>query len=401
MTKADLKVCIVGLGYIGLPTAALLANSGYDVLGVDIKHDVVRTINEGNIHIVEPDLDELVRVAVSNKKLRASLDPYYADVFIIAVPTPFKENNKPDVSFVESAVRAISPYVRKESIIILESTSPVGTTKKISMILQEQGVSLDDVFIAYCPERVLPGRIIEELVENDRVVGGINDKSTRVVKAFYQTFVKGSILESDSNTAEMCKLVENAFRDVNIAFANELSMICDLASVDVRKLIELANHHPRVNILQPGVGVGGHCIAVDPWFLVSDFPECTNLIRTSREVNVRKTTWVVNKIKEAIEKFKVEKGRSPEVSIFGLSFKPDIDDLRESPALEVANSISNFLPGANWVEPNIYNYPGKELVPIDVGLESDIICILQKHTMFKSLKFSQKTIILDFCGLLS
>ncbi|MGB5604928.1 MAG: UDP-N-acetyl-D-mannosamine dehydrogenase, partial [Gammaproteobacteria bacterium] len=298
MNAFDKRICVVGLGYIGLPTASLLGTKGYSVYGVDTSQVVVDTINKGDIHIVEPDLDVLVKSAVLSGRLSAGLEPKAADIFILAVPTPFKDNNQPDLSFVEAATRMISPYVEAGNLVILESTSPVDTTNGVvAKILKEAGHDIArDIYIAHCPERVLPGRILTELVENDRIGGGINKISTEKAVEFYSTFVRGEVLATDSRTAEMAKLTENSFRDVNIAFANELSLICDQEGINVWELIALANRHPRVNILKPGPGVGGHCIAVDPWFIVARAPELARLIRTAREVNDFKPDWVVNKV---------------------------------------------------------------------------------------------------------
>ena len=293
---SDLKICILGLGYIGLPSAALLANRGYLVQGVDISPDVVDTINQGEIHIVEPDLDSFVHSAVNSGHLKASLNPEFADVFIIAVPTPFREGFVPNIDYVLDATRAIVPVVKAGDLVILESTSPVGTTEKVAEVLRESGVDTNAVHIAHCPERVLPGHIMRELVENNRIVGGTTPEASEKVAAFYRTFVTGEVLVTDARTAEMAKLTENSFRDVNIAFANELSLLSDKFGIDVWELIRLANRHPRVNILQPGTGVGGHCIAVDPWFIVHEGGDDARLIRSGREVNTRKTEWVVEKI---------------------------------------------------------------------------------------------------------
>ncbi|KZX77653.1 UDP-N-acetyl-D-mannosaminuronic acid dehydrogenase, partial [Oleiphilus sp. HI0009] len=327
MEKEFRSVCVMGLGYIGLPTASLLGTKGYQVTGVDVSPKVVETINQGKIHIVEPDLDLLVKSAVNSGNLKASLEPCKADVFIIAVPTPFKEGYEPDLSYVEQATRNIAPFVESGNLVILESTSPVGTTDLVAKILSEAGHDTQgDVFVAHCPERVLPGRILIELVQNDRIVGGINEASTDAAATFYKEFVSGEVLETSAKTAELSKLTENSFRDVNIAFANELSLICDQEHIDVWELISLANRHPRVNILQPGPGVGGHCIAVDPWFIIHRNPEQAKLIRTAREVNDHKPEWVISKVREKAERFK-----RPVIACLGLAFKADVDDLRESP----------------------------------------------------------------------
>ncbi|MBS1671486.1 MAG: UDP-N-acetyl-D-mannosamine dehydrogenase [Bacteroidetes bacterium] len=379
------KVCIIGLGYIGLPTAALLANNNYHVHGVDINEHAVNTINKGQIHIVEPELDTFVKNAVSNNFLKAYLQPAEADVFIIAVPTPFHEGFKPNIDYVLKATKSIASFVKEGNLIILESTSPVGTTEKVLETLKECGVNTDKIFAAYCPERVLPGKIMKELVENDRIVGGVNKESTEKVVAFYKTFVKGEVLATNARTAEMCKLTENSYRDVNIAFANELSMICDKASIDVWELISLANHHPRVKILQPGAGVGGHCIAVDPWFIVADFPEEAKIIKAAREINDFKTQWVIEKIKNTALQFELDNKRKPVVACMGLAFKPDIDDLRESPALEVANEISKSL-NVICVEPNVTTVKNLKLVSMKGAIQqADIVCFLVKHKEFKNV----------------
>ena len=394
------KVCIVGLGYIGLPTAALLANNNYHVHGVDINEHAVNTINKGQIHIVEPELDTFVKNAVSNNFLKAYLQPAEADVFIIAVPTPFHEGFKPNIDYVLKATKSIASFVKEGNLIILESTSPVGTTEKVLETLKECGVNTDKIFAAYCPERVLPGKIMKELVENDRIVGGVNKESTEKVVAFYKTFVKGEVLATNARTAEMCKLTENSYRDVNIAFANELSMICDKASIDVWELISLANHHPRVKILQPGAGVGGHCIAVDPWFIVADFPEEAKIIKAAREINDFKTQWVIEKIKNTALQFELDNKRKPVVACMGLAFKPDIDDLRESPALEVAKAIHETNLNVICVEPNVATVKGLKLVSTTEAIQqADIICYLVKHKEFLNLSNINKKIVLNFCDI--
>ncbi|MCZ2299239.1 MAG: UDP-N-acetyl-D-mannosamine dehydrogenase [Chitinophagales bacterium] len=398
MNKEIEKICIVGLGYIGLPTAALMANNGYKVHGVDVKENVVNTINKGEIHIVEPDLDKYVKTAVNNGTLKASLQAQEADVFIIAVPTPFHAGFKPNIDYVLDAAKKIAPFVKEGNIVILESTSPVGTTEKVAEVLSNNGVNINNVYIAYCPERVLPGKIMKELVENDRIVGGINTQSTNTVVSFYKTFVKGEVLATNARTAEMCKLTENSYRDVNIAFANELSMICDRAGINVWELIELANHHPRVKILQPGAGVGGHCIAVDPWFIVSDFPTDAKLIKAGREVNDFKTEWVVEKIKNTALQFELNNKRKPVIACMGLAFKPDIDDLRESPAVEIAHHLLTEEVKVVCVEPNIEGHKTLPLVTLEYATENaDIICYLVKHSRFLNHSITDK-IIVDFCG---
>ncbi|MDK8463855.1 UDP-N-acetyl-D-mannosamine dehydrogenase [Marinobacter sp. SS13-12] len=394
---SDLKICIVGLGYIGLPSAALLANRGYYVQGVDISAEVVDTINQGDIHIIEPDLDLFVHSAVHSGHLSASLQPEPADIFILAVPTPFHDGFVPNIDYVLNATRAIAPVVKTGDLVILESTSPVGTTEKVAETLREDGVDTSAIYIAHCPERVLPGHIMRELVENDRIVGGITPEASENVAAFYRTFVTGEVLVTDARTAEMAKLTENSFRDVNIAFANELSLLSDKFGIDVWELIRLANRHPRVNILQPGTGVGGHCIAVDPWFIVHEGGDDARLIRSGREVNTRKTEWVVEKIKSLVSGFREQYGREPVVACMGLAFKPNIDDLRESPALWVFQQLisSGIQPLA--VEPNLKEHASITLTPWkDAVGEADIVVYLVAHREFEKLEVAGQ--VLDFCG---
>jgi len=391
---------MLGLGYIGLPTAALMAKSGVKVLGVDINKEVVETVNKGEIHIVEPELGGLVKYVIDNQLLKASTSVTESDVFLIAVPTPFRENHQPDISYVEAATRMIIPFLREGNLFIIESTSPIYTTEKMAdLIYSERPELKDKISIAYCPERVLPGNVIYELENNDRVIGGINPESTKAACAFYRKFVKSELHETNARTAEMCKLVENSSRDVSIAFANELSLICDKANINVWELIQLANKHPRVNILQPGTGVGGHCIAVDPWFIASDFPEEARIIRTAREINNYKTLWVIEKIKTSIFKFQKENMRQPNVALMGLAFKPNIDDLRESPAKTVADSLLKFGEAEYLlVEPNINKYNGTGLTNyMDAYEKADIIVYLVAHKEFFGLE--PKTGELDFCGI--
>jgi len=426
------KICIVGLGYIGLPTAALLANRGYKVHGADVVQVVVDTINKGKIHIVEPELDTFVRAAVESGRLKADTKPAESDVFIIAVPTPFHPKDNPaacptpNIDYVMSATRNIAPYIREGNIIILESTSPVGTTHKISELLAEMRPELfsfydethkgtdmpsqraqstyplspekSKIFISHCPERVLPGRIMHELVMNDRIVGGITHEATKKTAQFYRTFVQGEVLETDARTAEMAKLTENSFRDVNIAFANELSILCDQFGINVWELIQLTNRHPRVKILQPGSGVGGHCIAVDPWFIVDASKGSARLIETARRVNDYKSEWIIEKIKNAALKFENEKGLKPKIACLGLAFKPDIDDLRESPALYITRSLIAEGHEVLAVEPNIIKFKEFKIYDFEKAINlADIIVFLVAHKPFKGIKISDKP-VMDFCG---
>ncbi len=394
------SVVMMGLGYIGLPTAALIASRGLKVTGVDIREHVVETINKGEIHIVEPDLDGLVHKVVKDEFLIALTKPISADVYLIAVPTPFKENHEPDLSYVASAVRSIIPTLTKGALVILESTSPVGTTRKMEKLIFEERPELKgNLFLAYCPERVLPGNIIYELKHNDRAIGGIDKASTEKAISFYKHFVTGELHATNAKTAEMVKLVENASRDNQIAFANELSIICDKAEINVWEMIALANKHPRVNILNPGTGVGGHCIAVDPWFIVSEFPEESTLIRKSRETNTYKTQWVLEKIKNTALSFKIENNKDAVIACMGLAFKPNIDDLRESPALLVNDALINEGFHILSVEPNLETTSKRDLTTISEAVNNaDIVVYLVAHKEFKDLKVSENKIVLDFCG---
>jgi UDP-N-acetyl-D-mannosaminuronic acid dehydrogenase len=395
------KICVLGLGYIGLPTASILATKGFSVVGVDVNPKVVDTINKGNIHIVEPDLDILVKSAALSGNLTASAKPQEADVFIIAVPTPFKKDKKPDLSFVEGATESIIPVLKKGNLVILESTSPVGTTESqvSAKIAAKTGWKPgEDYFVAHCPERVLPGRILRELVDNDRIIGGINRASAEVARDLYKTFVSGNIFLTDCNTAEMSKLVENASRDVNIAFANELSMICDRLGIRVWEVIELANKHPRVNILQPGPGVGGHCIAVDPWFIVDSAPQEARLIRMAREVNDSKPHFVVEKVKKQAQKFK-----APVIGCLGLAYKNDVDDLRESPALDITRALIKEDVGTILAcEPYAKEFKEFPLHPLDKVLkESDILVLLVNHKQFYDIdrELLKEKIVIDTRGI--
>ena len=392
------KICVIGLGYIGLPTAALLANRGYDVHGVDVVQNTVDTINRGEIHIVEPELDTFVKAAASSGKLKADLKPCEADVFIIAVPTPFHEGFVPNIDYVVSATKTIAPFVKENDVVILESTSPVGTTDKVEEVLVSEGIDTSKLFIAHCPERVLPGHIMRELVENDRIVGGTTPEATLQAVEFYKTFVSGEVLSTDARTAEMAKLTENSFRDTNIAFANELSILCDKFEIDVWELISLTNRHPRVNVLKPSAGVGGHCIAVDPWFIVHAGGDDAKIIRTAREVNTYKTEWSIEKIKNAALRFEAENGRKAKVACMGLAFKPDIDDLRESPALFITKRLISDGLDVLAVEPNIETYKEIEIVDYKKAIkQADIVTFLVAHKEFKELDMKSE---LDFCGVL-
>ena len=396
------EVVTVGLGYIGLPTSALIASHGTNVLGIDINQKVVDTINQGKIHIVEPDLDEIVSKAVSNGFFKASTKPISANVYLIVVPTPFIGNHEPDISFVEAATKGIIPLLKEGDLYIIESTSPIGTTEKIQKLIFASRPELEGaIHIAYCPERVLPGNVMHELVENDRVIGGVDEVSTQKAISFYSKYVKGELHATNARTAEMCKLVENSSRDVQIAFANELSLICDKADINVWELINLANKHPRVNILQPGCGVGGHCIAVDPYFIVSDYPMESKIIGTAREVNNYKSFWCAEKIQSEKLKFELNNGRKPKTALMGLAFKPNIDDLRESPAkyiaqkvLQNSNNEEHFI-----VEPNIKSHSVYKLTDYkDAINKADIIVFLVGHDEFKQLNTSSNKIVLNFCG---
>jgi UDP-N-acetyl-D-mannosaminuronic acid dehydrogenase len=393
---------MIGLGYIGLPTAALIASNNVKVHGVDINPKVVETINRGEIHIVEPALDIAVASAVKNGYLKADITPVEANTYIIVVPTPFKGKNDPDISFVEAATKAVIPLLKDGDLYIIESTSPIGTTEKMmDLIYSSRSELTNKINIAYCPERVLPGNVMHELVHNDRVIGGVNEASTQKAIAFYDKYVKGELHATNSKTAEMCKLVENSSRDVQIAFANELSLICDKAGINVWELIKLANKHPRVNILQPGCGVGGHCIAVDPYFIVSDYPMESKIIGTAREVNNYKSFWCAEKIQSEKLKFELEHGRKPKVALMGLAFKPNIDDLRESPAKYIAQKVLQNDSNGDYfiVEPNIKNHNVFKLTNYKTASEAaDIIAFLVAHDEFKTLAISVEKVVLDFCG---
>jgi UDP-N-acetyl-D-mannosaminuronic acid dehydrogenase len=395
-------ISVIGLGYIGLPTAAVLASRGINVVGVDVQQEVVDMINQGKIHIVEPGLEALVHSSVRAGKFRATVETEKADAFLIAVPTPFMDGHKPDLTYVQASVRAIAKVLEKGNLIVLESTSPVGTTEQMIDWLCDERPDLSfpifcsdeesDIAIAYCPERVLPGCVVRELIENDRIIGGVTPKCADLAQKLYKIFVEARCFITDCRTAELSKLVENSFRDVNIAFANELSLISDKLKINVWELIRLANRHPRVDILQPGPGVGGHCIAVDPWFIVDSAPLESRLIRTARIVNDSKPEYVLNKVKQAIQILSKELIEL-RITCLGLSFKPDIDDLRESPALDIAKQIGLMGFIKNYiVEPNIKVLPKgfdvltNELCDLELAIEvSDIVVLLVDHTSFKAI----------------
>ncbi|CAB3806020.1 UDP-N-acetyl-D-mannosamine dehydrogenase [Paraburkholderia fynbosensis] len=414
------KISIIGLGYIGLPTATLFASRKLRVIGVDVSAAVVETINRGDIHIVEPELDILVRAAVGSGYLRATTSVERADAFVIAVPTPLAADHKPDLSYIEAAAKSIAPVLEKGNLVVLESTSSVGSTELLARWMSEirpelsfphQAGETSDIRIAHCPERVLPGRIVHELVANDRVIGGMTSKCSEAAIALYRLVVQGRCIVTDVRTAEMCKLAENSFRDVNVAFANELSMVCDKLGIDVWELIALANRHPRVNILQPGCGVGGHCIAVDPWFIVDSAPEEAQLIRTARNVNDAKPDWVIGKVDEAVTQL-VNSGMPAEdicIACLGISYKPDIDDLRESPALEIARTLAKRRDTmVAIVEPNLKTLPEDlrlEKVAFmrfeEAILEANIVVLLVDHAEFKNAKPKLKSaqVLIDTRGI--
>jgi UDP-N-acetyl-D-mannosaminuronic acid dehydrogenase len=419
MSLLKKKVSVIGLGYIGLPTAAILASAGHDVIGVDISQKVVDIINQGKAHIVEPELNDLVQNAVFSGRLRAVTNVVPSDIFIIAVPTPLENGNRPDSSFIEAASCAIAPHLKGGDLVILESTSPVGTTEKLALRLSSKrpdlkfpanSADVGDISLAYCPERVLPGNIVSEIVSNDRVIGGLTPECSERAAQFYTSFVRGRCVKTNARTAEMTKLTENAFRDVNIAFANELSTICDYLDINVWELISLANRHPRVNILSPGPGVGGHCIAVDPWFIVDSAPQFARLIKTARNVNDDKPHWVVSKIEEAASNTKALLGREITIAFLGLAFKANIDDLRESPSLEIVKQISKkrLSPSLLVVEPYIDAIPTEllghleiELVELDVALQSaDLIVLLVNHIQFMSIQHENVSdkVVIDTIG---
>ena len=421
MPDGDFRtVSVIGLGYIGLPTAAVLASRKLRVIGVDVNEKAVDTINRGEVHIVEPDLDIVVRAAVKDGCLRATTVPEPADAFLIAVPTPFKgEAHDPDLAYIEKAARSIAPVLRPGNLVVLESTVPVGATEQLAGWLAEARSDLSfpqthgeasDIRIAHCPERVLPGNVLNELVKNDRVIGGVTPRCAEAALALYRTFVAGECVRTTARTAEMAKLAENSFRDVNIAFANELSVICDALEIDVWELVDLANRHPRVNILRPGPGVGGHCIAVDPWFIVSRSPEHARLIRTAREINDAKPRWVLEKAKAAVggilQAHPDRSARQVTVACYGLAYKPDIDDLRESPAVAIAQALAHEHPGRVLaVEPNISELPerlcGVELAGLEEALSlAEVHVVLVAHKQFTQVDWTAVNgAILDMQGI--
>ena len=397
------SVVTIGLGYIGLPTSALIASNGVPVYGVDINQNIVDTINRGEIHIVEPELDGIVKKAVEKGLLKAGTKAINSDIYLIVVPTPFKGDHEPDISYVEAATEGIIPLLKEDDLYIIESTSPIGTTEKMKdLIYSKRPELIGKINNAYCPERVLPGNVMYELVHNDRVIGGIDEESTEKAISFYRQFVKGELHRTNARTAEMCKLTENASRDVQIAFANELSLICDKADINVWELIKLANKHPRVNILQPGSGVGGHCIAVDPYFISSNFPLESKIIRSAREINNYKTFWCFEKIQKEVDNYTRTNNTYPSVAICGLAFKPNIDDLRESPALSIAHKAKNSLKEVqlHFIEPNISEHKDFKISDITKLRECNIVVFLVAHKEFNQDLISENSIVLDFCNAL-
>ena len=393
----------MGLGYIGLPTAIIAAKHGVQVTGVDINPKVVEMTNQGKLHIIEPGMEEYLQEVVKNGILKASTTPEVSDAYFMVVPTPFKGNHEPDISYVEAATRAVLPLLKEGDLYVIESTSPVGTTDKMKdLIFSERPELTDKIYIAYCPERVLPGNVIYELVHNDRVIGGMNEESTTKAIEFYSQFVTGTLHRTNCKTAEMCKLTENSSRDVQIAFANELSLICDKAGINVWELINLANKQPRVNILQPGCGVGGHCIAVDPYFITADFPMESKIIGTAREINNYKSFWCAEKVQNEMLKFELKNGRKPCVAMMGLAFKPNIDDLRESPSKYIVTKVMQACNNADIliVEPNVATHHVFKLTDYKEAYEqADIVVVLTAHDPIKTLEWNDDKVILDFCGI--
>ncbi|MCC8036953.1 MAG: UDP-N-acetyl-D-mannosamine dehydrogenase [Bacteroidales bacterium] len=398
-----MKACFMGLGYIGLPTAIIAAKHGIQVVGVDVNPEVVKKTNAGELHIIEPGLAQYLKEVIADGSLVATDSPQESDAYFMVVPTPFKGNHVPDVSFVEAATRAVIHYLKPGDLYVIESTSPVGTTEQMAELIYKERPELKGkLYIAYCPERVLPGNVIYELVNNDRVIGGIDEASTQKAMEFYSQFVKGTLHPTNARTAEMCKLTENSSRDVQIAFANELSMICDTAGINVWELIHLANKHPRVNILQPGCGVGGHCIAVDPYFITALYPKESRLIATARSINNHKADWSAEKVVNAMLRFDLEHNRKPVVAMMGVAFKPDIDDLRESPAKYIISKVMQSYNNANIlvVEPNIETHNVFKLTDYHEAYEkADIVVFLTAHSQFKQLPWRDDKVIMDFCGI--
>ncbi len=398
----SMKACFMGLGYIGLPTSIIAAKHGVQVLGVDINPKVVDMTNQGRLHIIEPGLEDMLQEVVAAGTFRAALRPEESDAYFMVVPTPFKGNHEPDISYVEAATKAVLPLLKEGDLYVIESTSPVGTTEKMRDLIYAERPELEGkIYIAYCPERVLPGNVIYELVHNDRVIGGIDEASTDKAIEFYSQFVTGKLHRTNSKTAEMCKLTENSSRDVQIAFANELSLICDKAGINVWELIELANKHPRVTILQPGCGVGGHCIAVDPYFITSDFPMESKIISAAREINNYKSFWCAEKIQNEMLRFELEHHRKPWVALMGLAFKPNIDDLRESPAKSIVNKVMQGSNNAQIliVEPNVREHNVFKLTGYKEAYEkADIVAFLVNHREFAQLDYRDDVKVMDFCG---
>lgn len=398
-----MKACFMGLGYIGLPTSIIAAKHGIDVIGVDINEKVVEVTNQGILHIIEPGMEEMLQEVIATGKFKAYTTPQESDAYFMVVPTPFKGDHEPDVSYVEAATRAVLPYLKEGDLYVIESTSPIGTTEKMAdIIFTERPELKDKIYIAYCPERVLPGNVIYELVHNDRVIGGLTPESTEKAIEFYSQFVQGELHRTNCRTAEMCKLTENSSRDVQIAFANELSLICDKAGINVWELITLANKHPRVNILQPGCGVGGHCIAVDPYFITADYPAEARIIATAREINNYKSMWCAEKVRSAILEFELKNNCKPVVAMMGLAFKPNIDDLRESPSSHIVGKVMQICNGASIlvVEPNVKEHNVYKLTPYENAFaKADIVVMLTAHDQFKTLPYDKNKVILDFCGI--
>lgn len=397
-----MNACFMGLGYIGLPTSIIAAKHGINVCGVDINTEVVKITNQGKLHIIEPGLEEMLQEVIVTGHFKAYVEPQMSDAYFMVVPTPFKGNHEPDISYVEAATRSVLPLLKAGDLYVIESTSPIGTTEKMRDLIYRERPELEEkIYIAYCPERVLPGNVIYELVHNDRVIGGIDEKSTDKAIEFYSQFVQGTLHKTNARTAEMCKLTENSSRDVQIAFANELSLICDKAGINVWELINLANKHPRVNILQPGCGVGGHCIAVDPYFITADFPMESKIIADAREINNYKAFWCAEKVQNEMLKFELKHHRKPVIAMMGLAFKPNIDDLRESPAKYITTKVMQSRSNADVliVEPNVQEHKVFKLTGYKEAYEkADIVVMLVAHDEFKTLSWTDQKVILDLYG---